>query len=275
MYAYKYDIISNEYVLLSVQYRAVHTLELLMAKISCLEPLRVSSNVLSKHGVLFTKNITKLDILKIILNFLYIILLETFVILNIRYGIAVNDMALVNWMICIKIPILYYTAKMLTLLINRRYLLSILRDLNSEVFNGHTEELNRHVQKIRDISNLTLKYFALAVGIFLVVTCILPFVINIRIIMPAPFYTGGYDVFYKIPHLIAFTYFGLNAVSFDIFYMTLIGLAISQLNILQERLINVKENAVNIAANNNQENLTTITTRLLKECFIQHQMIIR
>lgn len=246
-----------------------------MAKISCLETVKESSYILSKHGLLFTGKITPLDILKIVLNFLFSILIDTLVILNIKNAIRVNNMRLANWMICVLVPMLFYSARTFTLLVNKQCLVSLLKDLNSDIFNGHSEDLNRHVRAIKTISSVMLRYFGTAAAIFILVYSILPFAINIRMMIPPPFNTGRYDILYKLCHLIAIIYLGLNAVCLDIFYITLMGLAIAQLNILQERLIEILPNAKAIQSKIcPYETLATVASRIVKDCVVQHEMII-
>ncbi|KAK9718562.1 hypothetical protein QE152_g23152 [Popillia japonica] len=94
------------------------------------------------------------------------------------------------------------------------------------------------------------------------------------LMIPAPFNTGNYDVIYKIAHLLATSYVGLTSASIDVFYMALIAVCRAQLNILQERLMNVTEDAQAICMNN-PESYEAIIENILKECIILHEAINR
>ncbi|GJQ66207.1 hypothetical protein Trydic_g4265 [Trypoxylus dichotomus] len=62
-------------------------------------------------------------------------------------------------------------------------------------------------------------------------------------IIPTPFEMGKYDVIYKAMHVVMCVYLGLNSTSFDVLYMTLLGICIAQLYILEEMLMHVYEEA--------------------------------
>lgn len=207
-----------------------------MAKMNCLEPLRITLYILSKNGFVVTGKITGINVMKIMLNIAFLIITYSMIILNIRKAMTASDTGLANWMLCILVPMVYYAAKGFTLLVKRDRLLSILEDLQSDVFNRHGEILNRHVRRVNTLSRLLLQYFAVAAFIVMIVCCFLPFVVNMRMMVPYPFEAKKFEIPYKLCHMVLIAYFAVNSATFDVFYMGLLGLGISQLNILNERL---------------------------------------
>lgn len=249
-----------------------------MTKVMCLDTLKTVIYILSKEGLLFSEKITKFGILKVAVNFSLAAVLNALAILNIISGIKANNMELVNWMVCVLIPALLCATKAVTFVINRKCFLSILQDLSSLSFNAHNYRLNRHIHLIDRVSTLLLKYFIIADIVIIIAFCILPFAINMRMVVPPPFHTGRFDVLYKLFHLILCSYVGGNMASFDTLYMTLMGLGVAQLNILKERLTDVFEDVNNLAKVTGESILSEINAgalHILKECIILHKIIIK
>lgn len=249
-----------------------------MKKVKCSDTVKTVISILSKEGLLFGREITKFDIFKAALNLLLSGVINVFIILDIINAVKVNNTKMANWMICVLIPVVGYVTKEFTLMINRKYFFSILQDLSSLNFNSHNDRQNRHIHLIDKTSSLLLKYFLISDSVIIVSFCVLPFAINIRMVVPPPFDTGRFDVLYKLFNLIASTYIGYNMTFLDVLYMTMMGLGIAQLNILKERLTEILEDANNLVVLEKDYNLhetDTIATRILRECVDLHQMIIK
>ncbi|GJQ66198.1 hypothetical protein Trydic_g4257 [Trypoxylus dichotomus] len=116
------------------------------------------------------------------------------------------------------------------------------------------------------------RYFAGMVVIMVLLCGFLPFVADVKLMIPAPFNTGKFDVGYKILHIVIIGYLGVTLVGLDMLYMTLIGLGVAQINILEERLINVSENYKQLSKENEITNLS-FTKRILPECAILYEAI--
>lgn len=248
-----------------------------MGKIDCIETLKTSSYVLSKTGVLFTKKLCTLDITKIVLNILLDLVINIIIVLNIKNSLEINNVKLTNWMVCLLLPMENYVAKRLTLLVNKKCLISLLDILNSEVFNNHSEKQNRHIQMLNKISRLIFRYFAFTMTVSLTVFCLLPFIVDIKMMIPPPFETKQFEVVYKLLHFLSAFYLAVNTTGLDMFYMTLLGLGNAQLKILEERLLNLLEDSKQIQRLTEVvacDHIDSITERILKDCIILHKMII-
>lgn len=164
-----------------------------------------------------------------------------------------------------------YSAKSWTLLSNKQCFFSILMDLESGIFNKHSEKLNEHIKFIYRVSRIIYRYFVLALFAYLLVGSFLPIIINIGLIIPSPFEDGPFDIYYRMYHFFATAYMAFNTVGFDVLYLTLISLCVAQLDILKERLSNVFQE---VKLSYDEDGVGKKTPQqILKECVMLHQLI--
>lgn len=249
-----------------------------MKKVTCSDTVKTVISILSKEGLLFRGEMTKLDKCKAALNLLLAVAVNMFIMLDIINALKIDNMNMANWMICVLIPGIGYGTKEFTLLVNRRCFSALLQDLSSLSFNAHNDRLNRHIRLIDRTSNLLFKYFLISDSIIIISFCVLPFALNIRMGIPAPFETGRFDVLYKLFHLMYCSYIGYNMTFLDILYMTLMGLAIAQLNVLKERLTDIVEDASDMKMFEETSILhetNIVARRILREYILLHGMIIK
>ncbi|KAK9731034.1 7tm Odorant receptor [Popillia japonica] len=115
--------------------------------------------------------------------------------------------------------------------------------------------------------------FYLLVGVtFIVFTCLLPFVIDVKLAIPPPYDMGNFDFFYKVIHFGVMFYLFLNSVICDVLYITILGLCIAQLVILQEKLLDISVET-NSAEPHNQRRFHSEVEKDLKQIIILHMMI--
>lgn len=214
-----------------------------MFKIKCIDTLNVSSKILLGTGILHTRKLTNFDIMKVMFNYLFYVLTFTVCILNIINAIKASNQNHAFWIAGVLIPLTTYISKTIAPLLNRSSLVLALHYLESDIFNGHSEKLNRHIQLIDKLSRFILYYFIMAAVITVTVFAVLPLLIDVQVLLLAPFNTGRFEFVYKLFHLFSISYLGVNSVCLDVFNMTLMALAIAQLNILQERLSCIVEDA--------------------------------
>lgn len=249
-----------------------------MKKVVRSDTLKTVISILSKEGLLFRGNITTLDKFKVALNILLVVTVNIFVILDIINALKSDNIKMASWMICVLIPAAGCGTKGFTLLVNRKCLFALLQDLSSLRFSEHDDKLNKYIRIIDKRSNLLLKYFLISVSLIIISFCVLPFAINIRMGIPAPFDTGRFDIPYKLFHLMYCTYMGYNMSFLDVLYMTLMGLGIAQLDVLKERLTDILEevNKREVFEEGNVLQDTNITARcVLREYILIHEMIIK
>lgn len=248
-------------------------------RINCFQPLRKPMWLLKVSGLWPLVIVTKLIGLQYLCNFIFDVLILYIVLHNIVNAVLAKNINLLNWMTCVLMPLINYYAKAITLFVNKRCLISILDDITGDMFNHHSQKLNKHIQFIFRISNIMIRYFAVVLTSFISIFGVLPIVTNIRPIIPAPFDLGKYAVLYNIGHLFAVIFMGAISTAFDVFFMSLMALCGAQLDILEERLMNIWVDA-NEAFENpllKQQSATVhdVVQRTLKECIILHETINR
>lgn len=244
-----------------------------MSTINCLQPLSASYWLLKTFGLWPVHKLTKIIVLKLILYFLIDMFVTSMAIHNIINAIRSKNIPLFNWMTCILPVFLNWNMKIITLFKNRNVLFSILDDLRSTTFNVHSQELNKHIQRIDRISKLLAKYFEAAVVVFILIFCLMPFVTDIKLALPPSFNLGKYDVLYKMGHLFVTIYLGTSSVAYDILYMSFMTLCVAQLNILQDRLTNIYEDAKDRHRNDVLKPVESLLGEILQECVILHETI--
>lgn len=238
-----------------------------MIKVHCMKTLAAPHWILTKSGLWPVKTLSIVTTLKITFNIIIDAAVYILIVHNIINAVNSNNTKLLNWMTCIVIPITGYIAKSATLLLNKSCFFSIVDDLKSATFNLHSEQSNKHIKFINKISIMMMRYFATAQIVFALIFNILPFVMNIQMMLPPSFNTGRFDVAYKIVHLFAAIYLGFNSTALDILCMVLMALCAAQLNILEERLTNILLDKLQ----NNNAHLKL--DNVLRDCVILHQMI--
>lgn len=247
--------------------------EMSATKVNCVEVLQKPIWVLKITGLWPLRKLNAIVLSKLVFNIVFDVVTLIIVLQNIVVARNTKNLRLLNWMICILLPLTNFFAKTVPLWFNRESLQSILNDLNSYDFNSHSDKLNKHIQKIDKISKLIWRYFGLAMTAFVSAFSILPFIIKIQPMIPAPFKTGNYDVVYKSAHLFATSYLSINSASVDVFYMSLISLCGAQINILEHKLINVLDDAKTSSVNCDGNLIGTTVEDILKECIVLHETI--
>lgn len=257
----------------------------IMSRITCIDPIIKILNLLRKEGLLPNNKFKLKQILQIIVHALFFTLIMSINITNIVKAIKTNNGMELNRVTCITIPIAQLLLKGLALLMNKKYFFLILDDLKSDTFNSHSVKLNVYIEFVYKLSDLLRKYYILAISLFVLVAAILPFISNMRLMMPAPFYMGKYIFFYKIIHLLMTIYLATNSISLDVMYMSLMALCIAQLNILEEKLINIFEESrkafqsrdikdtVMEEETGSNIKFAIAEQNILKECIIHHEKI--
>lgn len=236
---------------------------------NCLQVVSKPSWILLKLGLLPSKNKQKMWLLKTISHCLLYTFMLSLLILNILKGIRLNKAMFVNRMISLFIPGLNLLAKFLSIRKNDIYYLSALENLKSDIFNIRNKKTNQHIQLAEKISTLLLRYFAITISAIVFAACVLPIAIKTEPLIPCPIYIGKYVIFYNILHFPFIVYFAINTSCFDVLYMTLLGICIAQLTILEERLVsleNIDVGDINKASRDVEE--------ALRECIALHKMII-
>lgn len=244
-----------------------------MVKMNCVKTFENSKWILSKSGLWTIQEITKCTVLKLIFNFLFDVVVSTIICCNIVNAIKSKNIKLLNRMICMLISITNYIGKSSTLMVNKKCFESILLDLGSHIFNAHSEVLHEHIQFIYRRSRLFLRYFVMALTAYVTVGSFLPMVLNIGLMIPAPFDTGRFDFLYKIAHFFSTGYICFNTVGFDLLYLTLLSLCVAQLNILEARLQNVLEDATE--SYSSQKQIDLVVKDILQDIIILHEKINR
>lgn len=246
-----------------------------MYHVCCKETLSTPRWFLEKSGAWPSKTLTLSGILKLLINLTVNITVFILIIMNAINALESNNMMLLNWMICILIPLVTFCGKLITLVKNKKCFFSIINCMESDIFNSHDEKLNQYVRKIHNILKLLSKYFIVAVTILVSMFCILPFVKNSMEILPAPFDTGNYDILYKIAHLLVFLYYSFVSISLDTLNLTLLALGGAELDILKEKLLNVIEDAKAYCCSDIKQRTSTenVIENILRDCVILHELI--
>lgn len=240
-----------------------------MARMSCINALSRTSWILLIEGLLPTEVLKRRQVLKLILHSLWAAFILNLMFHNIVNGIKANNFMLINRMVYVLMPVMTSFAKSVAVLTNKKCFISLLKDLRSNIFNRHSEKQNEHIQFVDKISKIMLRYFTITMGLFLSVACLLPIITNVRILIPSPYNLGRYEILYKILHFFVILYMGLNAACFDLLYLSLMGLCIAQLNILQENLTYPLKSAYTLDSKIIDGNVE----ECLRHCVILHEMI--
>lgn len=244
-----------------------------MTKISCVEAISKISDSLLLHGLLPTKKIKRYQLLKVILQIVFYFVVLNLIIKNIVNALRKSDMILLNRMVCaMLIPVSMLLAKVIAVFKNKHYFFIILEYLDSNIFNDHNEELNRNIQKIAYIARLILRYYTIVGAAYLSLSTFLPMVMDISLLLPMPYNIGKFNVYYKYIHLLVMVYLTFQSLYFDMLYLSLLGLCVAQVHILQMKLRDIFENSKEKATLYAVE-LNVITEEILKECVILHKLL--
>lgn len=244
-----------------------------MGKINCIEPLRKTTRVLSKEGLLTETVIDELPVVRILLHVIFCVYTLTLLVCGLVQAVKTNNRIVLNRLICVFLSAITVFAKEFALLRNRKTFMSLMDDLNSDNFNRHSEQQNRHIQFIYRISQLTLRYYILVASAFLLVSCCLPFILDVEMLIPPPFEVKKFEFLYKLGQVVLIVYLEVNSVSCDVLYMSIMGLCIAQLNILEERLTNIFEDSIEINGTKLVDEMSLDAEKLLNECVILHEML--
>ncbi|GJQ66201.1 hypothetical protein Trydic_g4260 [Trypoxylus dichotomus] len=245
-----------------------------MVQMNCIQPVLKVTNILKRGGLYPNSTVTKAQLVQLIFHSCYYLLIVISLLTNVMKAVKASNEVALNRMICLVVPLANLMAKILTILLNEKYVLSIVEDLTSNTFNGHTEKLNDYIKLVYRISELMWKCYTLATIAFLLVTAVLPIMTNIETIMiPPPFDFGKYDVIYKIIHLITGIYLGASSICYDSLFMMLMAICVAQLYILSDRLINIFQDAKLSWSNENNETVDNREMQIIKECIILHETI--
>lgn len=197
------------------------------------------------------------------------------VLYNFKIAIKTNDTGSLNWMISVILPLTNYYSKPIALYTRKACLGSILQDLQSDAFNIRNEKLNEHIQHVYKISNLLYSFFLFACITFLAMFSVMPVIAdNAIMIIPILFDIGKYNKYYRICHMFYSFFSGCISTACDSLYMTLIYIAAVQINILEERLSNVYEDAMKTFKRfRGSKSMEVISGSILRECIILHNAI--
>ncbi|GJQ66202.1 hypothetical protein Trydic_g4261 [Trypoxylus dichotomus] len=245
-----------------------------MVQMNCIEPVLKVTNILKRGGLYPNSTVTKAQLVQLIFHSCYYLLIVISLLMNVMKAVKARNEAELNRMICVVVPMVNLMAKIVTILLNEKYVLSIVEDLTSNTFNRHTEKLNDYIKSVYRISELMWKYYTLVIAAFLLITAVLPIMTNIETIMiPPPFDFGKYDVIYKIIHLITGIYLGVSSICYDSLFMMLMAICVAQLYILSDRLINIFQDAKLSWKNEINETVDNREMQIIKECIILHETI--
>lgn len=246
--------------------------ELAMTRVNCIDTLSPITWFLIKEGLFPSRKYTYLQLTKLFINLLFYSCIVSILVLDIINTIKTRNMVMFNKITCITIPILNLAAKSLAVLHNRESFLSLVEDLKSATFNTHNETQNNFIQLVDKLIKSLLKLLLAVVSIYIATTIFLA-VAKTTMVIPAPIEMGKYNLLYKFVHVLMTLYLGCNSISFDVLFVTLLSLCIAQLNILEQRLINVHED-INILTDS-EYSKQFAEKYMVSHCVILHEMINR
>lgn len=242
-----------------------------MINIQCVEVLSRTSKVLVNLGALPTKKPAKFQTTKSCLNVFLVILVLYITCHDIINGIRTKNIELINHMICfVLIPVIIVVVKMSSFTVNKNSFLSLLDVLESDAFNVHNHNLNRHIQLIDRIAKFVLVYILTAMCVTEFAFGIFPLFTKMKLAIPAPFALGRYTVFYSMFHTFITVYLIISSTFTNLFYLTLMGISVAQLKILHENLLGIFDKG---------ERTTDIyiiynrVDKLLRKCIVLHKTI--
>lgn len=244
-----------------------------MVKMNCIEPLMRVSNVLLREGLYPKEKLENLQLVKIILHFGFYALILSCVVMNGVDAVKTGNAMALNHATCIFFPTFNLAVKAMVVLRKRKYFLSLMEDLRSDVFNSHSEKLNEYVKFVHRTTELILRYYTIVMSAYVSITSVLPFVTNAKMMIPPPFDMKQYVVIYNILHVFIGAYLALNAASFDVLFMSLLGSCIAQLYILEQRLINMFEESREKCKDQNSMPLASKEAIIVKECILLYLRI--
>ncbi|GJQ66199.1 hypothetical protein Trydic_g4258 [Trypoxylus dichotomus] len=176
-------------------------------------------------------------------------------------------------MVCIVfIPTLIFVAKISTLFINKENYLWLLETLRGDVFNTHSESLNEHVQLVKQVGKVLLTYLAITMTVFLSIVSLLPLFINMDLLIPLPYRFDKFESYYKLCHLFITGYLCINSACLDLLFLSMLGLCMAELNILEERLSNILPDTLG-KYESETFNLEFLVEEYLVECIVLHDTI--
>lgn len=240
-----------------------------MTNVRCIDTLSSVICFLEREGLLST---TKYKMKKLVAHFFLYISVIAILVCDTIIAIRTVNIARFNITTYMFIPTINLGAKALAILFNKACFTSVLNSLESTIFNTHSEVQNEYIQTVDKLAKGFLKILVGLAIAYVVISSLLPFVMNIETLIPSPTEMGKYGVVYKLFNFFMTVYLGSNVVCFDLLFMTLMGLCIAQQNILEQMLMNVYEEAKAISKEGRLSAQLT-EMHILKRCVILHETI--
>lgn len=243
-----------------------------MARITCMDALSAIKWFLLKAGLFPVDNCKSFTFFKLLCNFIFYSIIFSILLIDLINSIRTRNSAIFNMISCTIIPVANLGAKLLAIWWNKKSFFSLMKYLESPEFNAHNEVQNRYIQVVHHFAKVLLKILIAIVAGYVVVTGVSPFITDTAMMIPPPNDMGKYNLFYKIIHIFMQFYLGSTSICHDLLFMTLFGLCIAQLNILQHKLLNVYEEALELSVEVGLSSRFT-EKQLLKDCVILHETI--
>lgn len=244
-----------------------------MSRTSCLQVISRTSNILLRQGFLPVKHEKQVPVLKLTFHLICYIFFYNLAIKNIINAINTSDIVLLNRVMCtVTLPVTTHITKTLTVIKNRKCFLLLLDDLNSDIFNRHSNEQNKIIQRVDYFAKLLLMYYTTVGILFLSMATFVPMIMDIRMLLPMPYNIENVDIYYKFVHTFITLYFGFNGVMFELLYFSMMGLCAAQLRILQSKLKSILESSLE-RKKHCSTSIQCIIEETLKECVILQELI--
>lgn len=225
------------------------------------------------EGLLPENLIDELSISTFIFHFVTGMCTLALIVFSMVEAIKVHNSMVLNQQACVFMSAVTVLAKVFAIVRNKSCFVSVIDDLKSHTFNAHDEQQNEHIQFVDRITKLILRYYVVVGVTFLLFSCLLPFILDVKMVIPPPFEVGKFEILYKFVHFTVISYMVLNSVTFDVLYMSIMGLCIAQLIILRERLISVAQGDNNTKAVKKYKDTYRDAEQVLKECVLLHEML--
>ncbi|KAI4464842.1 odorant receptor [Holotrichia oblita] len=244
----------------------------------------IQRNMMSVMGYWHTETLTYFYIIRSALT--TSIFLISYIGMIMQFIHVIGDFQKLSEILYMMTSYTSYFCKLLGYLYSRQTFLSMLRHLKNPIFQDYSIELEHHLTKILRLSILITKLYRVSCAIVVILFCVYPIFDNAILPTPVPFDTGRYTFIMYIIESLALLIAAWNNFCLDTLSVCLMGLAISQFDILKEKFVNFKQIATKTSLENKRFNIESelwklesntdnIIKHTLTNCIIHHNALIR
>ncbi|KAK4885197.1 hypothetical protein RN001_001468 [Aquatica leii] len=234
---------------------------------------RIQYSMLSASGIWPEKNATLIYKLRCALS--WILTAGLFVSMLMEVIADIKDFTKLSEILYMMITLGATLAKMTTLAYYSNTFLKLIEFLKDPVFVTYSNDFDHYMAETVKQSTFIAKSYRVLVGLCVFLVAAFPLLDNKPFPFPFPFELGIYSYYMYVFQVISLGLAAWNNSSIDTLITSLMGLAAAQLDILREKIVNIKMTSSNSVNTFTEVEVNDFVVKILKQCVEHHNAIIR